>query len=388
MTKVEVVKLRTGDKVVMEVPLFEEFLPLITRVVKDVQRGRRPGVVQVTFACGHVHSFSQSALVQILAKSLAIGVVQRRTQMRPHMKAMKLLTVALLSLTAFGCGTQEIPPAHKGRMFDKTGALALYSGGKGFEGPILGPGTHQTYMYPEIFMVDCSQVKYDQKMQALTKDGVQFTLELNISFSANCEETAAIESLLTKLTPAPAKEGQPRNLTIFPSQIYNTYMHPSLGEAVRVAVSPHIANDINAKREEIFGKVKETFGVAMEAQKPKLIQNYSLNLSNLDFPDAMDKANEERATQAILKDKAIAEREKVLAEIETAKLSVKRETADAEAQAAKIDIIGAALHRNPEYYVRDVYWYAADKGGSVMIPSDPRVILNITPKAPSAPKKP
>jgi hypothetical protein len=45
-------------------------------------------------------------------------------------------------------------------------------------------------------------------------------------------------------------------------------------------------------------------------------------------------------------------------------------------------VIGAALHRNPEYYVRDVYYYAAEKGGSVMVPQNPSVILQLTPKKP------
>ncbi len=303
--------------------------------------------------------------------------------------------VAMLSLT--GCSSQNVPPAHKGRMFDKTGGLALWAGGRGFEGPILGPGTYFTGCYPEVRMVECGQKTVKESLTALTKDGVQFSLDVYISFGAACDEEKVVQTLLEKLAPeghitaAAGKEGGKEasnesqadpSLTVTADQIYRVYIRPAMGEAVRESVSPYIANDINVKREEIFAKIKKSFEENLGKQNPKLVMIYSLNLSNMDFPDAMDKANTERAVQAILKDKAIAEREKVQAEIETAKLDIVKQDVEAQATAKKIDIIGAALHRNPEYYVRDVYAYAAEKGGSVMVPSNPNVILQMTPKKP------
>ncbi len=68
MTKREVVNLRAGDSVVLEVPVSEGFVPLVTRIVKEVQRGRRPGMVQVAFACGHTRSFGMSESVRIATK--------------------------------------------------------------------------------------------------------------------------------------------------------------------------------------------------------------------------------------------------------------------------------------------------------------------------------
>lgn len=305
--------------------------------------------------------------------------------------------LAVLALSLVGCGSQDVPPAHKGRMFDKTGPAALYVGGRGFEGPILGPGTYFTGIYPEIRMVECGQRTVKESLTALTKDGVQFSLDVYVSYGAACDEEKTVQTLLEKLSPegtppAPAagekKEdaaasstADPR-MTITADQVYRVFIRPAIGEAVRESVSPYIANDVNSKREEIFDKIKKAFEENLKKQEQKLVVIYNLNLSNLDFPEAMDKANAERAAQAILKDKAIAEREKVQAEIETAKLDVIKRGVEAEAEAKKIDTIGAALHRNPEYYVRDVYWYAAEKGGSVMVPSNPNVILQMTPKKP------
>lgn len=293
---------------------------------------------------------------------------------------------AVLAVSALGCGSQEIPQAHKGRMFDKTGAVQFYAGGNGFEGPILNPGTVYTGLYDEVRMVECTQKTVKEPMTALTKDGVQFSLDIYVRYSANCEDVKAVESILTNLAPSPepvqpgtaAPSAEP-HLTITANQLYSNYIRPSLGEAVRQAISPLIANDVNSQREVLFGTIRERFFADVTKLQPKMISVYEMNLSNLDFPEAMDVANAERAAQAILKDKAIAEREKVQAQIETAKLEVVRRKVEAEAEAAKIDVVGAALHRNPEYYLRDVYYYAAEKGGSVMLPSDPNVILQMTP---------
>lgn len=306
-------------------------------------------------------------------------------------------TIIAATLT-LGCSSQDVPPAHKGRMFDKTGGAALWVGGRGFEGDVLGPGTYFTGMYPEIRMVDCAQQTIKEPMTALTKDGVQFSLDVYVTYSANCDSKEAVIALLDKLSPEgtkSAKEGEAApvadaKLTITSEQVYRVFIKPLIGEAVRVAVSPYIANDINAKREEIFEKIKKSFTESVDAQQGKtddgkprarLVTIGGLTLNNLDFPQSMDDANTERATQAILKDKSTAEQDKIKVEIETAKLAVERKRAEAQAEAAKIDVVGAALRRNPEYYIRDVYYYAAEKGGSVMLPGDPNVILQITPKA-------
>ncbi len=294
-----------------------------------------------------------------------------------------------------GCGSQNVPQAHRGRKFDKTGLAALWIGGGGFEGPILGPGTYYTGIYPEVLMVDCSQRTIKEPLTALTKDGVQFNLDIYVRFSANCDENAAVETLLATLSPANVavdpKAAKDENtdpiepnpeLTITSRQVYATYLRPALGEAVRESVSPFIANDVNVKREEIFEQIKLKFSEQVSKTKVKFVSVHGINLSNLGFPEQLVHANTDRATQSVLKDKSIAEREKVQAEIETAKLDIVKQEVEAQATAKKIDTIGAALHRNPEYYIRDVYAYAAEKGGSVMLPNNPNVILQMTPKRP------
>src|SRR5215470_3108993 len=233
------------------------------------------------------------------------------------------------ALAVSACASQDIPQAYRGRMFDRTGMLALYVGGHGFSGPVLGPGTYFTGIYDEVRMVDCSMVTMREPLTALTKDGVQFGLDIYVRFSADCSDSS-VDTLLRQLTPDHYD-------TITSKKIYETYVRPAVGEAVREVVSPIRANDLNDRREELLSGIRKRFMDIMETREKKTVIVHEVNLSNLDFPDAMDAANVERAVQAILKDKAIAERERVTAEIET--MSMRRKLAEAEGDmaAAKIE---------------------------------------------------
>ena len=314
---------------------------------------------------------------------------------------MKTIMFLILAAAMFGCSSEDVPQAHKGRMFDKTGFFAFYAGGTGFHGPILNPGTYFTAIYPEVRMVDCSRRTIKEPMTALAKDNVQFSLDVYISFGANCEDDAAVTKLLSNLAPigavahdeksAPgAGQGQiadkdpietDPDRTITSRQIYDVFVRPAIGEAVRQSVAGYNANDVNGHREEVFQKILDKLSTDLGKDDPKLklVSVYGLNLSNLDFPKEMEDANTDRATQGVLRDKALAEQDRVKVETETARLKIAQTQTEAQGEAAKIDTIGAALHRNPEYYVRDVYFYAAEKGGSVVLPANPNVILQMTP---------
>lgn len=320
--------------------------------------------------------------------------------MKVNMNKFIGMSLIALACSTMGCSSQEVPPAHKGRMFEKTGWMAFYSGGKGFDGPILPSGTYYTGIYPEVRMVDCGERTIKEELTALTKDNIQFNLDLFIRFSANCAEDKAVEKILSTLSPAPQATPQPQasgenkdkenkndvehepiepfpNLTITSRQIYSIYIRPAIGEAVRESVYTYNANDINAKRDEMFEKIKTKYNEYISKSEPKIVLNLSLNLSNLDFPDVMEHANVDRAVQSILKDKAIAERERVTAEIETATMRKKLSEAEASQDVARIDMIGAAYHRNPEYVTIEALHFAGDKGNLILLPLNTNNIINL-----------
>jgi regulator of protease activity HflC (stomatin/prohibitin superfamily) len=287
---------------------------------------------------------------------------------------------AACAVLALGCASQDIPQAYKGRMFDRTGPLALFLGGHGFSGPVLGPGSYFTGTYNELRTVDCSMVTKREALAALTKDGVQFGLNVYVRFAADCSDHS-VTVLLSTLTPD-------AGVAVSSGKIYETFVRPAIGEAVREVISPFRANEINDKREEILALIRKRFVEIMMAREKQVLV-FEVNLSNLDFPDAMDAANTDRAVQAILRDKAIAERERVQAESDTMALRKQLAEREGEMEAAKIDKIGEALRRNPEYLQFDmqqkmpeIYRQAGLYGNLVLAAPAPSVVVSPRAQAP------
>ena len=204
-------------------------------------------------------------------------------------------------------------------------------------------------------------------------------------YSANCTDEVATELLRT--VPADEPKDAPRFVS--GKKLYGTFVRPALGESIREAFSPHIANDVNEKREAILADIKRRFMELMKPAQgsPSVITIFDLNLSNMDYPDELDHANAARAVQAVLKDKAIAERERVTAETETAEMKKLLATKEGAAEAARIDEIGAALRRNPEYLTFDLqqkmpemYKQAGEKGNLVIAAPSPNLQVVLPPK--------
>lgn len=274
-------------------------------------------------------------------------------------------------LFSVGCSTGDIPPAHKGMLYNRTGFFAFYSGGGGLMGPVLEPGTHYLGVYNELRIVECSQVTIKEPLTALTKDGIQFSLDVYVTFSIDCSNEQ-IEKLLKTLAPA----GKDSMITA--TQVYETYIRPNIGQAVRTNVSPERANDINDRREIILAQIHKSFVSGMKAQEQNFVQLQQLVLSNLGFPTEMNEANTQRAVQGVLKDKSIAERERIDAEIETMKKSKALQQSEGDALAGKIDKIGEALRRNPEYLQYDlqqkmpgIYEKAGSQGNLIIAAPSP-----------------
>ncbi|MBI1945714.1 MAG: hypothetical protein HYS27_08460 [Deltaproteobacteria bacterium] len=289
--------------------------------------------------------------------------------------------VSLVVLTT-ACSAEDVPQAHRGRMFDRTGLLAFYAGGGGLEGSVLEPGTYFTGVYDQVRTVECATTTEREGLTSLTKDGVQFGVDIYVRFSADCANDKVVEGILKAVAPSVPQEA-PRTVTA--KQLYATYVRPALGESIREAFSPHIANDVNEKREAILAHIKRRFIELMKPNEGQLafVRIDELNLSNMDYPDELDHANSARAVQAVLKDKAIAERDRVTAETETAEMKRLLAKSEGAAEAARIDEIGAALKRNPEYLtfdlqqkMPDIYKTAGDKGNLIITAPAPSLLIN------------
>ena len=283
-------------------------------------------------------------------------------------------TVFTLLLVVPACATMDVPQAHRGRLFDRTGPFVFYTGGKGFVGPVLRPGTYRTGTYDEIMLVDCSTVTEHDPLTVLTQDGVQFGIDIYVRFSANCSDESVVD-IFASLSPS-------ENRTITTQQLFETYVRPAIAGVVREVISPHRANEINNLHQQILAEIRQRFMEEVDAHEGDIIQVYEVSLSNLDFPETMDNANEERAVQTILRDKAVAERERVQAEIATAVTRRELMQREGEADAARIDAIGQALRRNPDFLQFDlqskmpeIYEHAGARGNMIITAPDPTVLV-------------
>lgn len=286
------------------------------------------------------------------------------------------IVAALSFLSLFGCA-QDVPQAHVGQLFGKTGPLALYMGKVGLNGDILSPGTHFTGYYDEIKLLECGEKTKEERLPALTKDNIQFNLDVYLRHAPNCTNVEAVKFLLAQIAPA-----DPNSRTITSDQIYATYLRSTIGESVRKAVQPIIANEINEKREKIFTDIRTDFEKTINQHKPKLV-NVVLNLSNLNPPIEVKTANTNRALQAIYKDTAITERDTVNEQTITAEKRKELARKEGANVAVKIDEIGAALRRNPEYLQYDlqnkmpeIFKVAGEKGNMIIAGPNPQVLIN------------
>lgn len=254
---------------------------------------------------------------------------------------VRTVVVALMSALSVGCATQDIPQAHRGRVFGRTGLWAGYKGPVGFHGSVLDPGTHFLGLYDELRMIDCSMHTMTESLDTMTHDGVHFGFTISVRFNVDCSD-ASVPVLMTKLAPD-------REHTISAQQVYATFVNPAIKEAAREFISPYRANELNDKQAEVVSGVRKRFLEIMETRERAVVQVHEVNVGELKFPEQMDHANLERAVQSVLRDKAVAERERIGAEVEAMEARKKLVEKEADLVAERIERIGAALRKFPEY---------------------------------------
>ena len=111
------------------------------------------------------------------------------------MRTLMTMLVATALMSA-GCASEDIPQAYKGRMLGQR-PLRPLPGKTGFYGPVLGPGTYFTGTYDES-TGRLRRRTVVEPLTALTKDGVQFGLNIYVRFSADCSD-AGVQTILGAL---------------------------------------------------------------------------------------------------------------------------------------------------------------------------------------------
>jgi regulator of protease activity HflC (stomatin/prohibitin superfamily) len=215
---------------------------------------------------------------------------------------------------------------------------------------------------------------------------VEFGIDVQVRYSANCSD-ASVTDILSRLSPAHTEI--PRTITT--QQLFETYVSPAIQGVVREVISPHRATEINNLQQQLLTDIRAHFMREIDSHEGDIITVYEVTLSNLDFPESLDHANEERAVQTILRDTAVAARERVQAETATAVTRRELMQREGEAEAARIDAIGQALARNPAYLQYDlqtrlpeIYRQAGAAGNMIITAPQPTILVNPDHHSPPA----
>jgi hypothetical protein len=299
------------------------------------------------------------------------------------------MLLTLITVTA--CGDYSIEQTKVGREYHTTGLLIGWSGQTGFVGPVKQSGTYFAGPYTDIRKVNCAESTDKETLKSLTKDNIQFSVDVYVRQSANCNDDAAVIYLLNKLKPESQSKDQQGNeienaiadgKTITNTQVYDTYIRAALGEAVRKAVSPYNANDVLANRDKIYSEATRLFNTSINSLKPKVVNIYDLKFSNFDPPDALEGANVDLAKQAILTQKATAEALTVKEQEKTALAKKDLAKAEAKIETARIEELSSAIRANPEYFrylqlmqAPAIYEKAGAQGNLVLLPSPNATVM-------------
>ncbi len=165
--------------------------------------------------------------------------------------ALRALPVVFGLVALTGCGTEDIPPGNKGFLFDRTGALALYTGGHGLvKDTMLGPGTHYTGLYDEVRDVDCKDEQGKETIDVLTKSDLTVKVDLRITYSANCDNQEDMVKIIEQVAP---DDGS----TVNGKELYDRYLLPILRESLRNRLAAVTIEDVKNVRQELRDGIRK-----------------------------------------------------------------------------------------------------------------------------------
>lgn len=262
--------------------------------------------------------------------------------------------IFLFALSVLGCNYEDVPPTHRGRVFE----AAWLGESNGFIGDILTPGTHNLHgIQNSLHLVQCGEMTVREALEAPSKNGVVFGAEVFVRFTPNCEPNG-VEWILDNVRPsmdegnAPTDDPDYFRKTVTSAQLFNTYIRPSLGMAVRDAFSAVQSDEVNLKRQDIAVAVDQGLRQRLgevSKDKVRIVNLAQVDLSSIGFPESM-KATMEQLANVKTEVELEKERErKVHQEIQTELKQKELATARAQKSATEIDEIGEAVRRNPEY---------------------------------------
>lgn len=207
--------------------------------------------------------------------------------MKKFAKIGGLLALAATLSALVGCSTEDIPAGNKGFLFDRTGALAFYSGGKGLvSDEILPPGTHYTGLYDEIRDINCKDAEDVEVVDVLTASDLTIKIDLRVTYAANCDNK---EMMLKILEQVPAGENSD---TVEPVALYDRYVLPVIRESIRNRLATVTIEKVKEVREQLRVGIREDVEKSIREQGSP-VHVRILTVSDMVLPEEIIQKNRE-----------------------------------------------------------------------------------------------
>lgn len=183
-------------------------------------------------------------------------------------RSLLCATLATFALLTTGCDTQDVDPGHKGFLFDRTGALAFYSGGEGLKtDTVLGPGTHFMGVYDELRIVDCRDVEILEQAQVLTQSDITVTIDLRLTYAADCSSGETLTKLINEV---PLKG---TDHIVRPQPVYDLYVRPIVRESLRNFIADITIEDVKRVRLGLRERIAKDLDTSIKTRgNPVLIK--------------------------------------------------------------------------------------------------------------------
>lgn len=220
--------------------------------------------------------------------------------MKPTRTSLFLLGLFAL-VTSSACSTEDIPPGNKGFLFDRTGAMAFYTGGDGLQSDqVLQPGTHYTGIYDEIRDVNCKDTETKEAAEVLTASDLTVKVDVRLTYSANCDTSESLIKILDQVPPNPGEH------TVEPDALYARYVLPVIRESLRNRLASVTIERVKEVREELRKGIRSDLEASIKADSNP-IHIRILTVSDIQLPVEIVEKNREIE---LARQDAEAEREK------------------------------------------------------------------------------
>ena len=245
----------------------------------------------------------------------------------------KFLFGIMMMGVLFGWG-EPVPAGYIGRCWSPSG----------FSNEVVGAG--RTWCGPrgQMYYMETTEQSFSVPVSILMKDQLEFNFNVELLVSVNQEGAGASGVIKTAFVSQRPDEKN----TLSVKQLFNTYVKPPALEAARNAASKYETTEVVANQVELIERIRAT---VMEATTGSILRVRRVSVTNLKFPEVIERAQLAKAERNVQIETARAEGYRKAAEAEAklklARLEAQRELVEAQSVADANRIIASSI--SPQY---------------------------------------